>query len=121
MFATKVDKSKRYVVTEENAPGHVDPEWVGKVFRQGLTDGESVMRVGIADFEDGSVSSLHKHGSDQIIMITDGVGICTTETEEIEVHPGDCVLFRAGELHTHGAKPGHSMSHYAVSLDPKMK
>jgi quercetin dioxygenase-like cupin family protein len=121
MFVTKVDKSKRYVVTAENAPGHVDPEWVGKVFRQGLTDGKSVMRVGIADFEDGSVSALHKHGSDQIIMITEGVGICTTESEEIEVHPGDCVLFRAGELHTHGAKPGHSMSHYAVSIDPKMK
>lgn len=117
----KADPSKRYIVTEENAPGHVDPENVGKVWRQAMTDNDSELRCGPSGF-DGVPSAMHKHAMDQIVIITEGICECTNDKgEKFDAYPGDVVLFEAGEMHTHGAKPGQKMVHYGITYRPKDK
>ena len=117
----KADESKRYIVTEQNAPGHVDPENEGKVWRQAMTDGHSPIRCGPSGF-DGVPSAMHKHDGDQIVIITEGVCVCTTaDGDYFEAYPGDVVLFEAGEMHTHGARPGETMVHYGITYRPLSK
>lgn len=115
----KADEKARYIVTDDNAPGHVDPENYGKVWRQAMTDGHSVLRCGPSGF-DGVPSKMHKHPVDQIVIITEGVCVCENEAgEKFEAYPGDVVLFKAGELHSHGARPGENMVHYGVTYVPE--
>jgi quercetin dioxygenase-like cupin family protein len=93
------------------------PMFVGEVFRQGLTDGLSDhLKVGVVSFRDGGRNTLHTHEADQLLIITEGEGTVATETEEHEVTVGDAVFIPAGERHWHGARPGKSMTHLAISV-----
>ena len=48
---------------------------------------------------------MHRHTSDQILIITEGTGVVATPDEEKTVSAGDVVLIPANEDHWHGA-PG---------------
>ena len=117
----KFDRSKRYVVED---PVHVGPECIGKVFRFPATDGLSDLRLGLSDFEDGGICAWHRHPTDQICIITEGECYCAAKddegnlTFEVVAKPGDVVIFKANELHIHGAQPGGECSHWAVSYKP---
>lgn len=62
-------------------------------------------------FADGARTKWHTHGSEQVIIVTDGTGIAANRDEEWEIRPGDIVKFEAGEEHWHGARDGASMTH----------
>lgn len=95
---------------------HIDPALAkkderpvidGDVWRQPITDKASeTIRVGVVDFKNGSHSRMHSHDGDQVLVIMEGEGLYKTETEEVHVKAGDVLLFKAGEVHMHGAAPG---------------
>ncbi len=73
------------------------------------------LRLTEVTFHDGARNRLHSHTTDQILIITAGLGIVATETEEQEVTPGDVAFIPAGERHWHGARPGQDMTHWAIT------
>ncbi len=68
----------------------------------------------VVNFTKGATTGFHVHNSDQILVITAGVGIVATEQEEREVAVGDIVHIEAGENHWHGAKKESTMSHISI-------
>jgi quercetin dioxygenase-like cupin family protein len=96
--------------------------FIGDVYMQDLVTDEDTpsLRVTAVTFENGARNRWHRHGSEQVLVITDGAGVVENETETYRVTPGDVVLIPAGERHWHGAEDGQSMTHLAVLLPGEM-
>lgn len=73
------------------------------------------LRLTEVTFKDGARNRLHSHTTDQILIVTAGLGIVATEREEREIGPGDVAFIPAGERHWHGARPGHDLTHWAIN------
>ena len=69
----------------------------------------------VVNFGLGATTGWHTHNSDQILVITTGVGMVANESEEREVTVGDVVHIQAGENHWHGAKKESYMSHITIT------
>lgn len=66
-------------------------------------------------FEAGARTAWHTHPLGQTLIVTAGMGLAQTEGGPVHVlHPGDVVLFEAGEKHWHGAAPQSDMTHIAL-------
>jgi len=78
-------------------------------------------------FEKGSMTRIHYHQSDQILIAQYGEGFVTIinkieqdntdnnkAEQTIELKPGNAVLIRAGILHYHGAKKNKNFNHIAI-------
>jgi quercetin dioxygenase-like cupin family protein len=66
-------------------------------------------------FTPGARTAWHTHPNGQTIYVTEGVGLCQSRGESIEViRPGDRVFFGPGEHHWHGAAPNRFMTHLAM-------
>ena len=89
----------------------------GPVTRQAVVPEELAksFNCSIVNFSRGSRNKFHSHSSDQILVITSGIGIVATEDRESEVTVGDIVLIPAGEKHWHGARKESYMSHITVT------
>ena len=72
------------------------------------------MNFGIVDFGAGTRNKMHRHTSDQILIITSGTGVVATPTEERTVTAGDVILIPANEDHWHGAPGSTAMSHITI-------
>ncbi len=92
------------------------PIFEGQVLTQNLVadDDAELLRVTAVTFEDGGRNKLHRHSTDQVLVVTDGRGIVATENEELHVEKGDVILILAGERHWHGAEPGTSFTHLSI-------
>jgi quercetin dioxygenase-like cupin family protein len=88
----------------------------GEVNRQTPFAAEELTNVnfGVVSFGAGSRNKMHRHTSDQILIITDGTGVVATPSEERTVSAGDVVLIPAGEDHWHGAPGETSMAHITI-------
>ena len=53
--------------------------------------------------------------SDQILVVTSGVGIVANESKEQEITVGGVVHIRKGENHWHGARAESYMSHITIT------
>jgi len=73
------------------------------------------LRLTEVTFKDGARNRLHSHTTDQILIVTAGLGIVATEREEREIGPGDVAFIPAGERHWHGARPGQDLTHWAIT------
>lgn len=106
------------ITKHEPATGRPDssPIFVGSVTRQELVNDAdaNLLRVNSVTFHDGARNKLHHHAADQVLVITHGLGIVATASEEREVEAGDVVLIPAGERHWHGARPGQTMTHLSI-------
>ncbi len=96
------------------------PGWTGGAVRRTrqplIPEGTSkTFSSSIVNFERGATTGWHVHKSDQILVITSGIGIVADETEEREVTVGDVVHIREGENHWHGATSGSYMSHITIT------
>lgn len=80
-----------------------------------ITEKESQYNVTYVHFPEGVRNKFHTHSNEQILIVTEGRGMVATEDEEIEIGVGDVVLIEAGEKHRHGAIPGSSMTHVAIT------
>ena len=68
------------------------------------------------NFEHGARNKLHTHSSDQVLLVTDGIGIVGTEKEKSVVQIGDLIHIPAGEKHWHGATTDSHFSHISLTL-----
>jgi quercetin dioxygenase-like cupin family protein len=74
-------------------------------------------RVSEVTFTDGARTKLHTHTTDQLLVITAGLGVVGTRDERHEVTAGDVVLIPKREPHFHGAREGADMTHLSVLGD----
>jgi quercetin dioxygenase-like cupin family protein len=77
--------------------------------------GSENFNCGVVNFKKGATTGFHVHGSDQILVITAGVGMVATETEQWQVTVGDVVHVKSGENHWHGATKDSYMSHITIT------
>jgi len=101
-------------------PGGRTPDttdiFLGRVETQSAVGDEARdLRLTEVTFHDGARNRLHSHTTDQILLITAGLGVVATEREEREVAVGDIAFIPAGERHWHGARPGQDMTHWAIT------
>jgi len=82
-------------------------------FQQLIPEGGDY-NMNVVNFGMGVRNKFHVHGSDQILIITKGIGIVATEKEQQLVSVGDIVLFPAGEKHWHGATDDSEFSHIYI-------
>ena len=106
----------------EAAAPNPSPIFEGTVKTQNLVaEGDAeLLRVTAVTFEDGARNKLHRHTTDQVLVVTDGRGIVATATEELHVGPGDVILIPAGERHWHGAEPGQNFTHLSILTPGQM-
>ncbi len=62
----------------------------------------------------GARAKFHTHSSDQILIVTEGRGIVTTEKETSTVGIGDFVLIPAEEKHWHGATSDSAFAYIQI-------
>jgi 4-carboxymuconolactone decarboxylase len=110
MTVTRAGSRPVTAAPAQNATGHVRVE---RLFEP--LDG-SHASGGLVTFEPGARTAWHSHPSEQILIITAGIGRVQPWGGAIEeVGAGDVVRIPAGEKHWHGASPRDSMTHVAVS------
>ncbi len=85
------------------------------VTRQVLLPDSKEYNINVVNFGKGIRNKFHAHDSEQILIITSGMGIIATETEEKVITVGDVVIIPAGEKHWHGATKDSEFSHIYVS------
>jgi quercetin dioxygenase-like cupin family protein len=92
--------------------------FIGDVRGQNLVaEGDAPsQRVTAITFLDGARNQWHRHSTEQVLVVTHGEGIIADASGERTIRPGDVVLIQPGELHWHGAKPGHDLTHLAILL-----
>lgn len=88
----------------------------GDVHRQTPFAADELTNVnfGVVSFAAGARNKMHRHTSDQILIITEGTGVVATEHEQRTVSAGDIVLIPAGENHWHGAPGDTPMAHITI-------
>ncbi len=75
----------------------------------------STLAVARVSFEPGARTAWHTHPRGQGLHILSGVCQMQVRGGEVcEVNAGEAVWFAPGEVHWHGAKPGHTMVHLAM-------
>ena len=96
------------------------PGWTGgavKRTRQPLLPkgASKTFNSSIVNFEKGATTGWHTHKSDQMLIVTAGIGIVADESHEQEITVGDVVHVLQGENHWHGAKADSYMSHINIT------
>ena len=69
----------------------------------------------IVNFGKGVRNKFHAHDCEQILIVTGGKGIVSTEKEEKMVTEGNIILIPAGEKHWHGATKDSAFSHIFIT------
>jgi quercetin dioxygenase-like cupin family protein len=84
-------------------------------FRRFLSDKDALWsRVTLVEFTDGATTLPHTHPFDQLLIVLSGDGVAEAEGKTHDIGPGDVLLIPEGEVHSHGARPGSNMAHFAV-------
>ena len=84
------------------------------VTRQSILPDSKEYNFYVVNFGKGVRNKFHAHDHEQILIITAGKGIITTETEQKEITVGDIVIIPAGEKHWHGATEDSEFSHIYI-------
>ena len=79
------------------------------------TEQESEYNIAYVNFPEGVANKFHTHNHDQVLIVTEGKGFVASQTESFEIAVGDIAIIKAGEIHKHGALPGHTMTHISVT------
>ncbi|HEY0900386.1 MAG TPA: cupin domain-containing protein [Sphingobacteriaceae bacterium] len=73
-------------------------------------------QMGNVTFAPGVRSNWHSHPSGQILLVTEGVGYYQEKGQPVKLmRKGDVVKCRPNVIHWHGASPGKSVTHIAIS------
>ncbi len=87
----------------------------GKVTSQRIiSERNDELSIGLVNFSKGTVRGFGTHTFDQVLYVTEGSGIISTETEEVTVTPGTFIFIPAGERHRHGAAEDSAFSHITI-------
>lgn len=69
-------------------------------------------------FEPSARNYWHTHPSNQILVITEGIGYYQEKGSPIrEIHPGDVINVLPGVVHWHGASPNNKLRHTAININ----
>jgi 4-carboxymuconolactone decarboxylase len=125
---TTMTSAQEITVTRANAePAQPAPAeyFTGKVQVERLFGAAEPSRAtgGLVTFDAGARTAWHTHPLGQILIVTAGVGRVQQWGGPIqEIRKGDTVRIPPNVKHWHGASPGSSMSHIAISeqLDGKV-
>jgi len=93
-------------------------QWfVGNVEMEGiLDDSEHAMRHGRVHFHDGARTKWHLHTGSQVLYFVAGQGMVEDASgTRIDTEAGDIVHVQGGTRHIHGARPGTSATHVAIT------
>ena len=75
------------------------------------------MKAFRVSFEPGARTAWHTHPLGQALHVLAGVGLVQLQGQPAQtIHPGDTVWIEPGEVHWHGAAPGHTMVHLAMQV-----
>jgi quercetin dioxygenase-like cupin family protein len=114
---------------ENKENSHTAPEGFGPVAAQYFTGtawlkmrvtADEITNCGIGEvvFEAGCRNNWHTHPSNQILIVTEGIGYYQEEGSPIhEINVGDIVNILPGIKHWHGATPNGRFTHYAVNIN----
>ena len=86
-----------------------------EVTRQALAPDSQDYNANMINFGNGVRNKLHTHSSDQLLIVTSGIGTVATEQEEMKVTVGDIILIPTGERHWQGATRNSQFSHIALT------
>ena len=104
-------------ISDADRKRHAGPLFTSdEVFAQPLAPQGSEFNCSVVAFGKGVRNKFHTHESTQILIVTEGKGIVSTETEQREVTVGDVIFFPPGEVHWHGATSDSEFAHVYVSL-----
>ena len=95
---------------------------IGYVYRQNIINEKlsKSLRVGLVTFSPGARMKDHiHHDTDQILYVTDGLGIISSAGQEQIVSPGMVVHIPMGEKHWHGATKNMSFTHISIHTPGK--
>ncbi len=86
--------------------------WIDEIVNGVAPSRMKAIRV---SFEPGTRTAWHSHPLGQTLHVLSGVGRIQKMGEAPrEIRPGDTVFIEPGEMHWHGAAPGHTMVHLAL-------
>lgn len=108
---------------EKQAEDRSGSMFTGKVLMQNLVaeaDAPS-LRVTAVTFVDGCRNTWHTHTTEQVLIVTEGMGVVANEAGERSIVAGDVVLIDPNERHWHGASEGHNMTHLVILLPGEMR
>jgi quercetin dioxygenase-like cupin family protein len=94
--------------------------FIGKAWLKGLvaTDENTNCTITEVLFEPKARNNWHTHGSNQILIVTEGVGYYQEEGSPIqEIKVGDVVNVLPGIRHWHGASKDNEVTHLAINLN----
>ena len=75
------------------------------------------VRVSFVRFQTGVTTHWHSHSGGQVLHVVDGEGRAQNRgAEAIVLKAGDTLTAEAGQDHWHGAAPGSTMTHLAVTI-----
>jgi len=92
--------------------------FTGTAWLQMLVNNDSIYTTSIGNvtFEPGARTNWHKHPGGQILLVTDGIGFYQEKGKPAQViRKGDTVKIPLDTEHWHGAAPGNSLTHIAIS------
>jgi quercetin dioxygenase-like cupin family protein len=86
--------------------------WLDEIFTGTSPSRMKVFRV---SFEPGARTAWHTHPVGQALHVVAGLGLVQRQGQAAQqIRPGDTVWIEPGEVHWHGAVPGHTMVHLAM-------
>lgn len=94
--------------------------FTGTVWLKSLVKPDEVTNCTITDvlFEPYARNHWHTHPSNQILIVTEGVGYYQEEGSNIqEIHVGDVINILPGVKHWHGASPNGEFKHTAININ----
>ena len=75
------------------------------------------MKAFRVSFEPGARTAWHTHPLGQALHVLTGIGLVQLQGQPAQaIRPGDTVWIEPGEVHWHGAAPGHTMVHLAMQV-----
>jgi quercetin dioxygenase-like cupin family protein len=108
----------KILTTEMRACRQGPAEWfAGTVWLDEIVTGTAPSRLASfrVSFAPGARTAWHTHPNGQALHVVAGVGRVQLKGQPPrEIRPGDTVWIEAGEVHWHGAAPGHTMVHLAM-------
>ena len=92
-----------------------DAIFIGEVRARNLAEGSKDVTASVVQFAAGAQTKMHRHTSDQLLLVLSGIGkVGDTEHEHV-IATGDSVMIDAGTDHWHGAgDTGSPMSHLSI-------
>lgn len=92
-----------------------DAIFIGEVRARDLAGGSADVSASVVQFAAGARTKMHRHSSDQVLLVLSGIGkVGDTEHEHV-IGTGDSATISAGTDHWHGAgDTGSPMVHLSI-------